>query len=648
MAPFMSSGAKRRRSTWAVGAARLLWITSTACAAAPAPAPATFYQDIAPILHKNCASCHRPGESGPFPLLTYDDARKRAAQIAAVTKSRFMPPWLPEPGHGEFTEEHRLSDTQIARIQDWAAQGAPAGNAAGFSIPKFSSGWQLGPPDLILRPAKGYKLAADGPEFWWNFILPVPITTTRWVRAIEVRTSNPKVFHHANVLLDRAHGARRMEAEPGAGFPGMNLSFEEESYDPDGHFLAWKPGSEPVQEPDGMAWRADPGMDLILNCHMRPTGKEEVVSPVIGLYFTNKVQTRFPLLIQLEHDGILDIPPGARDFLVTDNFRIPMDVNILAVYPHAHYLGKTLEAFATLPDGTKKWLVRIPDWDLSWQGVFRLKKPLFLPKDSVVSMSYHYDNSAGNKRNPSSPPVRVVAGNSSTNEMGHFWFQALPVADGDHRAELHQAYVRQRLEKYPDDFMANFSMGDLLMNQKKPGEAIPYFERAATTDPNSALAFTEWGVALFSAGQAKEAEGKLRRALELNPRYTDARFDLGSVQAAMGYWEDAAKSFVQVIAERPDHATAAGHLGEVYVLWGDEFAKSGKDDEAIARYREALPIRGDTDPDLHGRIGMAYARQDKLAESQAAFEAMLKLNPNSQLAKDALAAIAKRRKELGK
>jgi tetratricopeptide (TPR) repeat protein len=619
----------------------LVWMSSIASAAV------TYYQDVAPILQQNCLACHRPGESAPFSLLTYDDAKKRASQIAAVTKSRYMPPWLPEQGHGEFDEEHRLSEVQIQKIQDWAKQGAPAGNAAGATTPKFSSDWQMGPPDLILRAGKPYTLPAGGGEIFWNFILPVPITTTRWVRAIEVRTSNPKVFHHANVILDRSHAARRMEEQPGAGFPGMNLSFEEESYDPDGHFLAWKPGSEPVVEADGMAWRADPGMDLILNVHLRPTGKEEVVSPTIGLYFTSKAQTKFPLLIQLEHDGILDIPPGEKDFLVTDNFRVPMDVNILAVYPHAHYLGKILEAYATLPDGTKKWLVRIEDWDLSWQGVFRLKKPLFLPAGSVVSMRYHYDNSAENKRNPNSPPLRVVAGNSATNEMGHFWFQALPVAEGDHRAELHAAYVKQRLEKYPDDFTANFSMGDLLMNQKKASDAIPYFERAVTADPKSAMAFSELGVALFSAGRAKDAEGHLQRALELNPNYTDARFDLASVLASTGRWEEAAKAYVRVIAERPDHARAIEHLGEVYVMWGDQLAKSGRDEDAIARYREALPIRAD-DPDLHGRVGMAFARMDKLAESQAEFEAMLKLNPQSRLAQEALAAIVKRRKELGK
>ena len=127
---------------------------------------------------------------------------------------------------------------------------------------------------------------------------------------------------------------------------------------------------------------------------------------MIGLYFTGQPQKKFPMLVQLEHDATIDIPPGDKDFLVTDDVKLPLDVNVLAVYPHAHYLGKLMEGYATLPDGTRKWLVRIPDWDLNWQGVYRLKEPLLLPKGTVVSMRYHYDNSADNVRNPNSPPQR--------------------------------------------------------------------------------------------------------------------------------------------------------------------------------------------------------------------------------------------------
>jgi TolA-binding protein len=607
-----------------------------------APASVTFNKQIAGIVYKNCSPCHRPGESAPFPLLSYDDAKRHAAQIAKVTHDRFMPPWLPEPGYGDFAEERRLTDAQIQLFQDWVKQGSPAGTERAPAPPQFASDWQMGPPDLVLRAGRPYQLAAAGGEVFWNFVMPVPITTTRWVKAIEIRPGNARVFHHANVVLDRSRSARRHEVSPGAGFPGMDLTFEEETFDPDGHFLSWKPGSEPVVEPDGMAWRADPGMDMILNVHLRPTGKVETVSPQIGLYFTDKPQAKFPMLVQLEHDGAIDIPAGAKDFLITDEYHCSMDINVLAVYPHAHYLAKLIEGYATLPDGTRKWLVRIPDWDLNWQGVFRLKKPLFLPRGAVVSMRYQYDNSAENVRNPNHPPTRVTGGNEATNEMGHLWLQVLPVADGDQRAALQDSLVRHRLEKYPDDFSANYNMGDLLLSQGDVAGAIPYFETAAKADPSSAVAAIELGMALFTGSKVREAEEQFRRALTLDPAYTDARFDLASAEAANGEWKEAAADFAQVLTERPEHAKARQHLGEVLVLWGDSLAGSHDDEQAALRYAEALRYRAD-DVDLRIRLGMTFARMDRLDESQEQFEAVLRLKPDTRIAREAIDAIVKRK-----
>lgn len=612
-------------------------------AAAATPPAVTFYRHIAPLVYKECAPCHRPGESAPFPLLSYEDVKKHASQIADVTSRRYMPPWLPEPGHGDFAEERRLSDEQLERIRGWVKAGAPAGSQAGAPPPpKFSSDWQLGPPDLILRASKPYQLAADASESFWNFVMPVPITTRRWVRAIEVRPGNPRVFHHANVILDRSQSSRRREVAPGAGFEGMDLIFEEETFDPDGHFLSWKPGAPPVQEPDGMAWRADPGMALVLNVHLKPTGKPETVSPMIGLYFTDKPRSKFPMLVQLERDGALDIPAGEKDFVVSDEWKTSLDLSVLAIYPHAHYLAKVMEGDATLPDGSRKWLIRIPEWDLNWQGVFRLKEPVFLPKGTLIQMRYHFDNSDANPRNPNNPPKRVVGGNRADLEMSHFWLQVLPAAEGDHRAELQESLARQRLAKYPDDFTANYQMGDLLLSQGKAAVAAAHFEKAAAADPRSVFAASELGVALYSLGKLPEAEQQFQRALSIDPAYTDSRFNLASVLASEGKWEESLAGFRQVLAERPGYAKAQERMAQVLVLWGDSIAKLGNDTGAISRYREALPMLPDS-LDLHLRLGMAFARQDKLDESQAEFETVLRLKPDLQLAKDALAAIARRR-----
>lgn len=599
-----------------------VFIVTTAAAAAPV----TFNQDIAPIVYRNCAPCHRPGESAPFSLLSYDDVKRRAALIASVTQRRYMPPWLPEPGHGEFAEQRRLSDSEIQSIRDWVKQGTPLGTGRAPAPPKFADEWQLGPPDLILRVSRPFSLAADGGEIFWNFILPVPITTTRWVKAIEVRPGGSKAFHHANVIIDRSGASARQEKVPGAGFAGMDLNVEEETFDPDGHFLSWKPGSEPVVEPDGMAWRANPGMDLILNVHLRPTGKPEEISPTIGLYFTGQPQKTFPMLVQLEHDSAIDIPAGEKDFLLTDEIQMPLDVNVLAVYPHAHYLGKLMEGYATLPDGTRKWLVRIPDWDLNWQGVFRFQRPVFLPKGSVVSMRYHYDNSSGNARNPSNPPRRVVGGNESINEMGHLWLQVLPTAPGDQRAALQEGLMRQRLEKYPEDFTANYDLAESLLSKGDAAGSIPYFRAACKSNPGNVVAATELGAALFAARQLPEAEEQFKTALVMDGTYTDARFALASVEAARAEWDAAVTDFQRVLQQRPEDSKTRGHLGDALYLWGDSFAGSGNYEQALDRYRASLEFRA-PDAEVHTKMALMLARLSRLPEARTELEAALKLNP---------------------
>ena len=617
----------------------LVAVAANAANTAPAAPKITFYKNIAPIVYHECAPCHRPGESAPFSLLTYDDVKRHASQIAIVTKQRFMPPWLPEKGYGDFAEERRLSDAQIQLIQQWVEQGSLEGSVAHAPAPpKFSSEWQLGKPDLVLHVAQPYQLSADGPEVFWNFVLPVPITATRWVKAMEVRPGASRVFHHANVIIDRSRSSRRHEEKPGAGFPGMDLTVQEDTFDPDSHFLSWKPGSGPVVEPDGMAWRADPGMDLVLNVHLRPNGKAETINPMIGLYFTGKPQTKFPMLVQLEHDGAIDIPPGDHDFLVTTDFRSPLDLTVLAIYPHAHYLGTLMEGYATLPDGTRKWLIRIPKWDLNWQGVYRVKEPIFLPRGTVISMRYHYDNSTDNVRNPSTPPKRVTAGNAATDEMGHLWLQVLPVGEGDQRAVLQESLMRQRLEKYPGDFSATFSLGALLLDRGDAAGAIPYFETAWKAQPDSALAANELGVALLTASKPEEAGQRFKRALELDPKYTDARFNLASVEAAGGEWQSAAADFKRVLAEDSANAKARQHLGEVLFLWGDDLAGSGHFDQAVVRYRESLAYRAD-DAELHTSLGMALAKLNRLNEAKSELEAALRINPRFQPAQQALAAI---------
>jgi Flp pilus assembly protein TadD len=379
-------------------------------------------------------------------------------------------------------------------------------------------------------------------------------------------------------------------------------------------------------------------MSLILNTHLRPSGKPETIAPEIGVYFTDKPQTQYPYLIQLEHDGAIDIPPGNADFLIADDIRLPIDVHVLAIYPHAHYLGKLMEGYATLPDGARKWLIRIPDWDLSWQGVFRLKQPVFLPRGTVVSMRYHYDNSTANVRNPNSPPKEVKGGERSTDEMGHLWLQVLPAAGGDQRAVLEESMARQRLQKYPDDFIANYNVGDILLSRGDAAGAIPYFQNAAKTNPASVIAAIALGEALFQSARLPESVQQFQKALQIDPTFTDARYDLASAEAASSLWEPAAKDFRQVLAARPEDEKAHRHLGEVLFLWGDDLVKAGKNQDAMTHYQESLAFRAG-DAELHAKLGVALASLGRFAEAQSEFQAAMRIDPTSTAARQGLATI---------
>ena len=551
-------------------------------------APVTFNRDIAPILFRACANCHRPGEAAPFTLLTYSDAKKHARQIVDVTRARTMPPWLPESQALKFADELRLSDADIEVIARWVEQGAAEGNAADLPRqPTFVEGWQLGKPDLILTASKPLTLPPQGTDTYWNFIFPVPIQDTRWVKAVEIRPGDKRYVHHANILVDRTGALRKRETEPGAGFGGMEIRIESQVFDPDSHLLFWKPGTVPYVEPEGMALRLDKGADLVLNTHLQPSGKPEVIRPSIGLYFTRHPATKIPMLLELEDDVKLDIPPGARDFLVSDDFTLPVDVELMAIYPHAHYLGKDIKAFASLPDGTRETLIHIPHWNLNWQAVYRYREPVRLPKGTTVSLRYTYDNSEDNPLNPNHPPARVVAGNRSSDEMCHLWLEVLPVnfdpAQGDPRMVLQDALARHNLEKNPQDFEAHYNLAALLQARNDLEGAIAEYGSALGLRPEDATANNGLGAALVAAGHPEQAAGYLRAALKWRPDYFDAHYNLGFALAAQNDFRGAAEQFRLAVRLEPNDANAEANLGAA-------LAELGEFPEAKAHFERALEI----------------------------------------------------------
>ena len=573
-----------------IGVAGLLLIASFA-AAAEHPgdqSQVTFNRDVAPIIFHSCSSCHRTGEAAPFSLLTYSDVKKHARQIADVTRSRAMPPWLPDRQKLKFSDELRLSDAEIQMLQRWVEQGEVEGNPADLPPqPKFVEGWRLGKPDLILTATKPLTLPPSGTDTYWNFIFPVPINKTRWVKAVEIRPGDKRYVHHANIMVDRAGSSRSRETEPGAGFGGMEIRVESQVFDPDSHLLFWKPGTVPSVEPDGMALRLDKGTDLILNTHLQPSGKPEIIQPSIGLYFTDHPATKFPMLLQLENDLKLDIPPGDKDFLVTDDFVLPVDVELLAIYPHAHYLGKDIQATATLPDGTKQTLIHSPQWNLNWQAVYRYAEPVRLPKGSTISLRYSYDNSEGNPLNPNHPPARVKGGNRSSDEMCHLWLQVLPVdfdpAQGDPRMALQEALARHNVEKNAGDFEAHYNLAAMLQAKNQLDGAISEYETAIRLRPQDAAANNALGAALVAAGHPDQGAGYLKTALQARPDYFDAHYNLGFALAGKEDFAGAAGQFEQALRLQPNDAAVEANLGVA-------LAELGRYPEAKSHLEHALQL----------------------------------------------------------
>ncbi len=548
----------------------------------------TFNRDVAPILFRSCAQCHRPEEAAPFSLLTYSDAKKHARQIADVTKSRAMPPWLPEPQELKFADELRLSDREITQIERWVEQGAVEGNRADLPAPpKFVEGWRLGKPDLVLNATKPLALSPQGTDTYWNFIFPVPIQDTRWVKAIEIRPGDKRYVHHANILVDHAGASRKRETEPGAGFGGMEIRIESQVFDPDSHLLFWKPGTIPAEEPEGMALRLDRGTDLILNTHLQPSGKPEVIQPSIGLYFTSQPATKFPMLLQMENDAKLDIPPGEKNFVVSDDFTLPIDADLMAIYPHAHYLGKDIQAWATFPDGAKKTLIHIPQWNLNWQAVYRYSEAVRLTKGTTVSFRYTYDNSDANPLNPNHPPSRVTGGNRSSDEMCHLWLQVLPVnfdsAQGDPRMALQEALARHSEEKDPSDFEAHYNLAAMLQQKNNLPEAIKEYSVAVKLRPEDAAGNNALGAALVAAGHPEQAVGYLQAALKARPDYFDAHYNLGIALASRDDFAGAAQQFEQALQLQPNDASVEANLGAA-------LAEMGRLPEAKSHFEHALQI----------------------------------------------------------
>ena len=586
------------------------------------PASVTFSRDIAPILYEHCAQCHRPGEVTPFSVLTYQDVQPWAWLIGIVTANRYMPPW--PPGFNDelsFKQERRLPVQDIALIRRWLEEGAVEGNLVDLPpAPKFPDGWKLGEPDLVVALPVPFSLPPGGEDVYRNLVLPIPIDQARWVSAIEIRPGNKQVVHHAIMQIDRLQTGRRLDAaEAGQGFGGMDMISTE---NPGGYFIGWAPGKEPKEMLPDMPWRITPGTDLILQLHMLPAEESQSIAPQIGLYFTDGPALRQSFALVLRN-SLIDIPAGERDYVVEESVTIPVDVEILSIFPHAHYLGRDVRALATFPDGSEKTLIHIRDWDFGWQDEYLYEEPVHLPAGSRISMRFSYDNSAENPRNPHNPPKRVVVGNRSSDEMANLQLRVLTKHPRDEWL-VREAVARSQLETTPNSWFSHNLLGIALRSQGRSREGIEHFFAAERLNPDHTGVIYNLGNAFQSQGNLEEAIRHYRRVLALDSNHSKTHNNLAAALQSQGKTEEAVEHFRAQIELSPWSAGARYNLATALVGEGDE-------DEAVLHLTKALEIDSQLTPAKYALADLAR-NQRHFDQAHRLYADLLLEDPNDAAA----------------
>jgi tetratricopeptide (TPR) repeat protein len=586
----------------------------------------TFAKDVAPIVFARCAPCHHRDGDAPFSLVTYEEVRARASQISAVTRAGYMPPWMPDAGSETFEGARRLSEAERTTIDDWIVSGAAEGDPADLpAVPAWPGGWQFGPPDLVLAfPA--YELRADGDDVFRNFVVPAGGPAARYIRGLHFRPGGRGV-HHANIRIDRTPASRDLDAaDPQPGYEGMILRSADY---PQGHFLGWTPGQAPPVGPDDLAWRLDEGADLVVQLHMRPTGRVERVQPSIALYFASAPPARTPSIFRLGRQTI-DIDPGADGYVSRDSFRVPVDVEVRAIQPHAHYRARNVSAVATLPDGSRRSLLHIRNWDFNWQDQYRYTEPFWLPAGTTIETEFVFDNSARNPRNPITPPSRVSWGWRSADEMGDVWLQVMTRSESDQR-ELDTAARRKMLTedaagcevliaREPSHVSLRNDAALIYMELGRPDDALAHFEAVTRLQPTSANARYNEGVALEATGRDNEAAAQYQQAIRLDPRYSAPHNNLGNIMLARGRLRDAIQHYRKAVELAPANAEARNNLGGVLVVADDP-------EDAIGQLREALRLRPEF-ADARFNLGRAYTRFGNVRAAVAEYRAALAQRPD--------------------
>jgi hypothetical protein len=376
----------------------------------------TFHATVEPILQARCQSCHHDGGIAPIPLVRYRDAEEHAAQIARMVQTRRMPPWKAASGPHAFANDPSLSWAERDALVRWARRGAPEGRSADAPPPRtFASGWELGTPDLVLKAPRFSPDFSKG-DVYQCFVLPTNLDRDEWISAVEVRPGNARMMHHALLYVEEgATSVKLDDAAPGPGYPcfGGPRALVTDS------FGEWAPGMEARQYPPGVARFLPRKARIVMQVHYSAlSGDVRPDESEVGVFFAKGPAARRLLSDDVRSYAPFTLPAGDPDARLTGSYGpLPSRSELVAILPHMHLLGRTMTVVARLPDGARKELVRVNDWDLRWQRTYFFREPVVLPAGTVLELSASFDNSLANPRNPTDPPKDVHFGEMTTDEM---------------------------------------------------------------------------------------------------------------------------------------------------------------------------------------------------------------------------------------
>jgi hypothetical protein len=362
--------------------------------------------------------------------MSYADVAKRADMILHVTESGYMPPWKANREFQEYKNERGLTPPEIEIIRTWVKGGSPRG----ASRPRRESE-AVSPdkPDRVLKMAGPYAIPTQNKDDYRFFSIPTELPSDTYLRKIEFLPGNRKLVHHSRIMTDTTNKVRSINGMS-ADDPGIG---QFEKYPPADKFLyGWVPGNSALAFPGGTGKKLFKNTDLILNIHYAPNSREnQADQSTINLYFSKEKVDREVHSLAIAEENISNPP-----FLIKANEKktfyssfgpLPVDISVMGVLPHMHYIGKTFRAFAVTPEGDAIHLVQIDSWDFKWQETYLFRKFLVIPKNSVILIEATFDNTAENPANPSSPPKDITYGWNTTSEMLDLVLYYLDYRNGD-------------------------------------------------------------------------------------------------------------------------------------------------------------------------------------------------------------------------